>query len=169
MSVLVPPDPSLADQARTEIERWRTHVVGIVAIHHIGSTSVPGLSAKPILDLLPVFENAPARDAARPFLEAMGYEWMGAYGLEGRAYVRLSDPDTGERRVHAHGYATGHADIARHLAFRDALRENAALRAAYTSVKAACAAKHPAGGPSYGACKSRWIDKVEERALERKT
>ena len=97
--------------------------------------------------------------------EALDFEWMGEYGLPGRAYARKSDPETGTRLVHAHGYADGHPDIVRHLAFRDALRENATLRAAYTSVKAACAARHPEGGAAYGTCKSGWIDKAEARAL----
>ena len=142
-------------------------VKGLIAIHHIGSTSVPGLPAKPIIDLLPVFVSETARDTARVPVEALGYDWMGEYGLPDRAYARMSDPGTGARRFHAHGYAAGHPDIARHLAFRDALRENAALRAGYASVKAACAARHPEGGEGYGACKAGWINKAEARALER--
>ena len=69
--------------------------------------------------------------------------------------------------IHAHSYTIGHPDIPRHLAFRDALRSNASLRAAYTSVKASCAARFPDGGENYQACKSAWIDKAEQRALER--
>lgn len=142
-------------------------VSGLVAVHHIGSTSVPGLPAKPVLDLLPVFESADARDGAEGIVTTLGYEWMGPYGLSGRAYARKSDPETGRRLVHAHGYVEGHPDVRRHIAFRDILRQNAALRAAYTSVKAACAARHPDGGPSYGSCKALWIDKTEAIALER--
>ena len=96
----------------------------------------------------------------------MEYEWMGEYGLKGLAYARKSDPKSGRRLFHVHCYSEGHPDIWRHLAFRNALRENAALRAAYTSIKAACAARHPDGGDAYGQCKSRWINKAEARALE---
>lgn len=169
MSLLVAPDPAWRETARQEIERWHKNVPGVVAVHHIGSTSVPGLPAKPIIDLLPVFDRDETRENARSSVMELGYEWMGAYGLDSRSYARLIEPETGKRRVHAHGYTRGHPDIARHLAFRDILRENAALRAAYTSIKAACASKHRFGGPEYGDCKSRWIDKVEKRALERKT
>ncbi|MXQ07553.1 GrpB family protein [Alphaproteobacteria bacterium GH1-50] len=169
MSLLSPPDPEWPSQAAHEIARWRATVPGLVTVHHIGSTSIPGLPAKPIIDLLPVFTDDAARDDAGGAVQAMGYEWMGAYGLPGRAYCRLIDPETGIRRFHAHGYSQDHPDIRRHLAFRDALRDNAALRAAYTSVKAACAARHPEGGADYGACKSGWIDKAERRALERLT
>ncbi|WP_299150101.1 GrpB family protein [uncultured Tateyamaria sp.] len=166
MSLLAAPDPGWPAQAAGYGDAWRAHVSGLVAVHHIGSTAVPGLPAKPIIDLLPVFADADAADAARPALEALGYEWMGTYGLPGRRYVRLFDADTGARRVHAHAYVQGHADIRRHLAFRDALRANAALRAAYTSVKASCAARHPDGGAAYGACKSDWIAKAEAKAME---
>ncbi|RZW04024.1 MAG: GrpB family protein [Rhodobacteraceae bacterium] len=167
MSLIVAPDPAWPRLAAAEIARWREGVPGLVDVHHIGSTSVPGLPAKPILDLLPVFRDDAHRDDAQGPVERLGYEWMGEYGLAGRAYARADDAQTGARRVHAHGYAEGHPDIARHLAFRDALRENAALRAGYTSVKAACAARHPDGGADYGACKKSWIDQVEARALER--
>lgn len=166
MTLLVASDPEWPALAQAEADRWRAQVGGLVHVHHIGSTAVPGLPAKPILDLLPVFADAASADAAQPHLEALGYEWMGAVGLEGRRYARLFDPETGHRRVHAHAYVQGHADIRRHLAFRDALRANAPLRVAYASVKAACAARHPDGGAGYGTCKGPWIVKTETRALE---
>ncbi|QUJ77545.1 GrpB family protein [Sulfitobacter albidus] len=166
MSLIHAPDPAWPVQAETEAARWRAAVPGLVTVHHIGSTSVPGLPAKPILDLIPVFADDAAADAAQGAVEAMGYEWMGAFGLPGRRYARLFDPLTGARRVHAHSYVQGHPDIRRHLAFRDALRGNAALRAGYAAIKGACAARHPDGGADYGACKSEWIAKAEARALE---
>ena len=143
MSLLVAPDPDWPRRAEEEAAKWLASVPGLVRVHHIGSTSVPGLPAKPILDLLPVFRDVLAQEAAQPAVEGLGYEWMGAFGLDGRSYARRDDPATGKRQVHAHGYPKGHADIARHLAFRDALRGNASLRAAYASIKAACAARHP--------------------------
>lgn len=169
MSRLAPYNPTWPAQAAAESARWMDAVPGLVQVHHIGSTSVPGLAAKPILDLLPVFASERAADAAAPAVTALGYEWMGAYGLPGRRYARADDPRTGARRVQAHGYVRGHSDITRHLAFRDALRDDTALRAAYAKVKADCAAEHPACGPAYGDCKSAWIDRVEAAALERKT
>ena len=163
----MPYDGTWQTQANDEMQCWHDTVEGLITVHHIGSTAVHGLPAKPILDLLPVFADEAAADASRGAGEAMGYEWMGAFGLDGRRYCRRFDPDTGERRVHAHAYVQGHADIRRHLAFRDALRDNASLRAAYASVKGACAARHPEGGAAYGTCKSAWIAKAEARALER--
>ena len=169
MSLLHAPDPAWPEIAAAEITNLMIHVPGLVTVHHIGSTSVPGLPAKPIIDLIPVFKDTETQTAAEPHFTALAFEWMGEFGLPGRAYARKSDPQTGARVIHTHGYAQGHPDITRHLAFRDALRENAMLRAAYTSVKAACAARHPEGGLAYGNCKSDWIAKAEARALDRLT
>ena len=167
MSLIVAPDPDWPEHASDEIARWCEAVEGLITVHHIGSTSILGMPAKPIIDLMPVFSNEAEQLAAQADVESMGYEWLGAFGLPGRSYARLDDPDTGVRQVQAHCYAKGHADIERHLAFRDALRSNASLRAGYASIKGACAARHPEGGAAYGACKSEWIDKTEARALAR--
>ena len=154
--------PALATR---QAQRLQPRVRGYVTVHHIGSTAIPGLPAKPILDLIPVFESDAA--AAGADVEAMGYEWMAASGFTGRRSCRRSDPECGKRLVHAHRYVQGHADIRRHLAFRDALRANTALRVANSAVKGACAARHPGGGDTYGTCKSAWIVKTGAKALER--
>lgn len=170
MSLLSPPDPGWPARAQAEADRWRAAGLdGLVSLHHIGSTAVPGLPAKPVIDLLPVFASTAACDAARPALEDLGYEWLGKFGLPDRRYVRLDDPGSGTRLVQAHCYVQGCAGITRHLAFRDALRANAPLRAAYTAVKARCAALHPGDPAAYGICKSGWIAKAEQKALEHLT
>ena len=169
MSLLGPPDPDWPRPAAEEIARWIARVPSLLEVHHIGSTSVPGLPAKPIIDLLPVFESEAARDAAEAAVTSLGYEWMGPFGLPRRANARLSDAENGKRLFHADGYADGHTDIRCHLWVRDALRGNAALRAGYTSAKAACAARHPEGGAAYGEGKADWIAKIDVKTLERLT
>ena len=169
MSLLVAYDDSWPAQAEMEALRWRTGVAGVVAVHHTGSTAVPGLPARTALDLILVFADAAAADTARAAVEGLGYEWMGAFGLPGRRYCRRTDAETDDRLFHAYAHVQGHADIRRHLAFRNALRANAPLRAACASVKAACADRHPDGGAACGTCKSAWIAKTEARALERLT
>lgn len=167
MSLIVAPDPSWPAQAQAESNRWRDcGMAGLVQIHHIGSTAVPGLPAKPILDLLPVFESTAAMDAARSFVEGLGFEWLGEFGLPGRRYCRRDDPESGKRLVQAHCYVQGSPEITRHLAFRDALRGNAPLRAGYAAVKGKCAALHPGDVQGYGDCKSEWVQKVEAQALK---
>ena len=169
MIALVPYDPRWPDAAAQEIDRWHAAIgPALVACHHIGSTAVPGLLAKPIIDLLPLFSDAAAADAARAEFEAMGYEWMGAFGLPRRRYARRDDPETGQRRFHAHGYASGDSEALRHLAFRDLLRAEPATRDAYAAIKTDCARKST-DREAYGACKSGWICKTEARALREMT
>lgn len=166
MSLLVAYDLNWPAQAAAEAARWRGVVAGLITVHHIGSTAMPAMPAKPVIDLLPVFADEASLDAAQHGVEDMGYDWLGAHGLPGLRYCRADDPDSGKPRIHARAYVRGHADIRRHLAFRDALCGNVPLRVAYASVKAACAARHPDGGAGYERCKSGWIDKAEARALE---
>ena len=79
-------DPDWPRQFQAEAARIRA-VLGdnCAAIYHIGSTAVPGLAAKPILDIMLVVENLEAVDRAAPAFEAMGYEYLGEFGIPGRA------------------------------------------------------------------------------------
>ena len=97
---LAPPDPAWPNMAKAEADRWfSADLPGLVTIHHIGSTSVPGLPAKPIVDLLPVFSGYDRIEEVQEKVEALGYVWMGENGLPGRRYVQLDDPETGTRVV----------------------------------------------------------------------
>ena len=166
MTLLSAPDPAWPAMAAELSSLWREKLAGFMVVHHIGSTAVPGLPAKPVIDLLPVFASSAAMDAAQSAVEQMGYQWLGEYGLPGRRYAKR-DTATGQREVQAHCYVQGSPEITRHLAFRDALRATPALRAAYTAEKVRCAGLHPGDAARYSACKSAWIDKAEHRALER--
>ena len=159
---LVSHDPLWAAQAEAEMARICAALPWL-RLHHIGSTSIPGIPAKPVLDLLGVAPDLAALEAGRPALEKLGYGWHGEYGLTGRRYCTL-DTD-GVRRIQLHAYAEGDPGVRRHLAFRNHLRANPALAAAYAAEKERCAALHPQDSHAYSDCKSAWIRRVEAEAL----
>lgn len=135
MGLLAPADPQWPDHARVELSYWKAVLCHhLNSGHHIGSTSVPDLAAKPIIDLLPVVTSLAAVDALTSDIEYLGYEAMGEFGLAGRRYFRKSAPD-GTRLFHTHVYALGDPSIERHLAFRDLLRTNPDIRKQYETLK----------------------------------
>ena len=135
MAFLSPADTAWPMQAKLEIARWRDALDStLIHCHHIGSTSVPGLMAKPVLDLLPVVTSVADLDAINHVITALGYEAMGEFGLPGRRYFRKNAAD-GTRVVQAHAYAIGDPSVRRHLAFRDLLRNDPKIRDAYQTVK----------------------------------
>jgi GrpB-like predicted nucleotidyltransferase (UPF0157 family) len=137
----------------------------LLTIHHVGSTAITGIHAKPILDLIPVAMCLTDLDACQVKFEALGYEWWGEYGLPGRRYCTRSDAATGTRLSQLHCYEDGSPEIIRHLAFRDYLREHPSVAAEYDREKARCRTLYPDNSHIYGDCKEAWIRKAEANAL----
>jgi GrpB-like predicted nucleotidyltransferase (UPF0157 family) len=163
---LQPHDPQWVMNARAEKERLAVCLgPSLVKVHHVGSTSVPGISAKPILDLLPVFTSIESMDESRAGLESLGYEWWGELGLPGRRYCTKCDPLSLRRLVQLHCYAVGSSEIERHIAFRDYLRTHLDIASEYDQVKKQCQELHPTDSHAYGDCKGEWIERIEADAL----
>ncbi len=163
---LVPHDPRWAALAAAESRALAAALQDIlVVVHHIGSTAVPGIRAKPIIDLIPVVRGLDLLDEKRPQIEALGYGWRGEYGLPGRRYCFKDDPATGRRLCQLHCYDDGNPEIARHLAFRDYLVERPDLARQYEAEKRRCAASHPHDSHAYADCKEAWISRIERDAL----
>lgn len=128
----------------------------LVTIHHIGSTSVPGLSAKPLIDMMgELRSDADGPDCAKP-LEALGYFYFGDFGIAGRHFFRQREPV----HVNFHMFETGHFEIERHLVFRDALRADGARRQAYEDLKRDLAARFPNDVESYAMAKSAFVESI---------
>jgi GrpB-like predicted nucleotidyltransferase (UPF0157 family) len=163
---LLPPDPRWLERANRERENLE-RVLGehLVCVHHIGSTSIPNIKAKPIVDLLPVVRNTQSLDAIKAAIVSLGYDWMGEFGLVGRRYCRFNNPQTGKREVQLHIYAVGNAEIQRHLAFRDYLRAHPVIAKEYEAEKIRAAARQPHNTLAYNDEKNGWIKRVEREAL----
>lgn len=153
--------PQRYEQAATRLRE----VLGpeLVAVHHVGSTAVPGLVAKPIIDVLLAVRDLAALEAHDDAMRAAGYRPMGEQGLEGRRYyVRGSEE---ERLEHVHAWEVGHPRLADHLAFRDYLRARPEARLAYGRLKQVLAAKYPDDPAAYTTGKESFIREVLTLAL----
>lgn len=128
----------------------------------MGSTAVPGLPAKPIIDILVEVADLGAVDALNPALEQIGYRPQGEKGIAGRRFFQKG----GHLRTHhVHAFRLGDPNIARHLAFRDYLLAHPRVAFEYGQLKLSLAAQfrdHPAG---YQAAKSDFVLEHEARAL----
>jgi len=99
-----------------------------LAIHHIGSTAVPGLAAKPIIDMIAVVEKPETSIRA---LAPLGYDYRGEYNIPRRFLFNKKEG----LEVHLHVYEEGHAEIELNLVFRDYLRQNPWASEDYTTLK----------------------------------
>jgi GrpB-like predicted nucleotidyltransferase (UPF0157 family) len=111
-----------------------------VAVEHIGSTAVPGLAAKPIIDLDVILASPADLPRAIQLLASIGYVHEGDLGIAGREAFR-SPP--GEPCHHLYVLSAGATEQRRHLAFRDALRADDALRDRYAAPKRSLAGDVP--------------------------
>lgn len=114
---------------------------GEVVVEPIGSTAVPGLVAKPVLDLMLGAASLAAIEARIPALTALGYTYVDRYerDIPERRYFTRQPPAV--ERIHLHGLVRGERLWREHLAFRDALRVDADLRTRYAALKAELVAR----------------------------
>ncbi|NYE38036.1 GrpB-like predicted nucleotidyltransferase (UPF0157 family) [Nocardioides cavernae] len=130
-------------------------------VEHVGSTSVPGLAAKPVLDIDVIVEEH-AVAAAVAALESVGYVHRGDLGVSGREAFHAPD----EPRRHVYICTAGSANVRNHLAVRDVLRARDDLREAYAGVKRALAADPGMDIDTYVAGKSAVLQQVLEESGE---
>lgn len=135
----------------------------LIDVHHIGSTAVPDLKAKPVIDIMPVVKNIKNVDQHDAEMTDLGYEGLGEYGIAGRRYFRKG----GDARTHhIHVFEKGSYDIIRHLAFRDYLREHQNVRTHYEELKITLADEFPNDSNGYMDGKNQFIKETEKTALE---
>jgi GrpB-like predicted nucleotidyltransferase (UPF0157 family) len=138
-------------------------------IEHFGSTAVPGLSAKPIVDILVEVRDLDETKARIvPILEAQGYEyiWRPTRGNDGPpwyAWFIKRDPETGVRTYHIHMVEPGfvHWDS---ILFRDYLREHPSIAAEYEMLKRRLAGEYPSDRVAYTNGKTEFIQRWTDEA-----
>lgn len=140
------------------------------AVEHIGSTSVPGLAAKPVIDLeLEVDGLDEAGLRAAPALAVAGWAFVPP-DIDPMPWRRFFVRPTadGQRRLgHLHLIERGDPEFARQLAFRDALRADPALRDEYAALKRTLASAHPDDRSAYTDGKSAFVARVLGEGRER--
>ena len=129
----------------------------VLRIEHIGSTSVPGLAAKPIIDMLVVVEDVADEAAYVPALEAAGFQLR----VREPAHRMLRTPG---RTAHLHFFEPGHEAIAAYLDLRDRMRSDAADRDLYAATKRRLAAREWDDMNEYAEAKSEVIAGILARA-----
>lgn len=135
----------------------------LVDIHHIGSTSVSGLKAKPIIDIMPVVKSIEKVDLFNKQMEQIGYESLGEFGIKGRRYFRKG---AGNRTHQIHVFQIDNQiDIDRHLAVRDYLRTHSDDARQYGDLKEDLANEFPNDIQSYADGKDSFVKELEQKAL----
>jgi len=158
----------IADYNPAWPEHFRREEVRIVAalgedalsVEHIGSTSVPGLAAKPIVDILLVVEDSGDEATYLPAMEGAGY------------VPRVREPDfhehrmfrTPEKDVHVHVFSAGSPEIERYLLLRDCLRQNEGDRELYTQTKRELAKRSWPTMEHYAEAKTEVVEAIIFRA-----
>lgn len=134
-----------------------------ISIYHIGSTSVPGLAAKPIIDIMAVVRSLEEVDTVADKFAEIGYEYPGEFGIKGRRYLRKG----GDERTHQiHIFqADDWNNIGRHLAFRDYMRTHEKERDEYAKIKKNLAQEFHYDIDGYCDGKENFVREAEKRAL----
>jgi GrpB-like predicted nucleotidyltransferase (UPF0157 family) len=158
-------NPEWPEQFERQARRIEAALGGrALQIEHVGSTSVPGLAAKPVIDILLVVADSADEPAYVPALEAAGF------------VLRIREPEWHEHRLfkgpdtdlNLHVFSAGSAEIERLLLLRDRLRENPAARQLYEQTKRELASRTWKYVQDYADAKSDVIEGIISRARPRK-
>ncbi|MDH4215192.1 MAG: GrpB family protein [Candidatus Thorarchaeota archaeon] len=135
----------------------------IIAMHHIGSTSIPGIWAKPVIDILLEVKTITNIDEYNESMINLGYEPRGEFRILGRRYFSKKKPP--DMRAHIHAYQSGNLSIERHLAFRNYMIAHPEAAQKYANLKRELAQKYPMDIDSYCEGKKDFVDGMESKAI----
>src|SRR3984885_9776729 len=158
--------PGLFDQEATRL-RGVLDPFLIVALEHFGSTAVPDLSAKPIIDILIAVRSL--ADARATFVEALrnlDYVYWADNPKKDRMFFVRGMPPFGPRRSHHVHVTEPHGEMWQRLAFRDYLRTHPEEAGTYERLKRRLAAEHQADREAYTSAKSAYVESVMRKAIQ---
>jgi GrpB-like predicted nucleotidyltransferase (UPF0157 family) len=156
---VVPYDAAWPELFVNEADRLHEHFMRqklAIVIEHTGSTAVPGLAAKPILDIL---AGRPPGELVRPYVDTLivaGYVHRGEQEIPGREFFRRGNP----RAYHVHLTTIGSSFWQDHLTLRDRLRADSSLRDRYAELKRELAAEFPRDREAYISGKESFVKEV---------
>ena len=155
---LVPYNPCWSLLFEEEKQRIQA-VIGlwILDIQHVGSTSIPGCPAKPILDIAIAVANFEQAFICIPPLEKLGYSYQGEYSIPRRHYFVRRNPHSTH---HIHMLEHHSSEWLNHLLFRDYLRVHPDAVEAYGALKSSLAARYPRDRDAYTEGKAEWIQGI---------
>lgn len=162
---VVPYCPDWPVQFEAEAQTLRQVFGGqLLTIHHFGSTSIPGMKAKPIIDILAIVGDINQVDELNQKLEQLGYHGVGEYGISGRRFFYKGSYEV--RTHHLHVYEASNPNVLRHLAFRDYMRSHPDAAQKYSELKDALAKRFPDDMESYIEGKNEFVKDQEKCALD---
>ncbi|WP_342542476.1 GrpB family protein [Paenisporosarcina sp. FSL H8-0542] len=134
----------------------------IIKFEHFGSTSVHGLKAKPVIDMMCLVKDIHQIDSLNEKMDSLGYDVVGEYGIDGRRLFRKG----GENRTHhIHFYQYDNPQIARHLIFRDYLRSHPEDVVKYSHFKEKLAQQFE-NTSEYSPAKNLFVKEMEQKAIQ---
>ncbi len=161
--VIVDYDPAWPDRFERARDRLRGLLPESARIEHVGSTAVPGLAAKPILDLLVGVARLAEFEACLGALESDGWHYVPEHEAVFPERRFLAKPEARPRTHHLHAVEIGTPFWNDHLAFRDHLRRHASAAAEYAALKRELAARHRDDRLAYTEAKSGFVEAVLSR------
>ena len=160
---VVPYDPIWPALFRSEAGQLAA-ILGeeVAAIHHVGSTAIAGMSAKPIVDILVEVHHIAKIDGLSSEMRNLGYKPKGEFGIPGRRFF-FKDRDS-VRTHHVHVFQIENPEIVRHLNFRDYMMAHPEEARSYSRLKEELAKKFSDDIEGYMDGKDKFIQEIDQRA-----
>jgi len=153
---------ALFEQEKARLEQlWGSRVV---RVHHIGSTAIGNICAKPTIDLLVEVKDVHALDPLEELMSDNGYLPRGENGIAGRRYYVHGTPD--KHLAHIHAFNAGHPEVTRHIRFVQYMRAHPDEAQAYAKLKQQLAQEYPYDSTAYTDGKSAFIHEIDDKALD---